>query len=96
MLTTSKEIFATLISQLIGESVRFSMLLNKNSMTRKNRKGKERQRVKKDGGKIRKKDSGRNQLNHSCRVFYDIRIKLNQYHNQLQYYHASIFVSITL
>lgn len=62
MLTTSKEIFATLISQLIGELVSLSVLLNKNSMTRKNRKGKGRQRVKKGGGKIRKKDSGKNQI----------------------------------
>ena len=55
MLTTSKEIFATLISQLIGESVSFSMLLNKNSMTRKNRKRKGRQKVKKMEEKSEKK-----------------------------------------
>lgn len=62
MLTTSKEIFATLTSQLIGELDSFSVLLNKNSMTRKNRKGKGRQESVKDGRKIRIKDSGKNQI----------------------------------
>lgn len=59
MLTTSKEIFATLISQLIGELVSLSVLLNKNSMTRKNRKGKGRQRVKKMEEKSEKKTVAR-------------------------------------
>lgn len=59
MLTTSKEIFATLISQLIGEVVSLSVLLNKNSMKRKNRKGKGRQRVKKMEEKSEKKTVAR-------------------------------------
>lgn len=61
-------------------------------MDKEKQKKKGKTESEKDGGKIRKKGSGNNQLIHSSRVVYDIRIKLNQYHNQLQYYYASIIL----